>query len=161
LPVVLYNVPGRSGVPIAIETIARLASNTNVVCVKEAGGSADRVSQILDACDITVLSGDDSLTIPMMSIGAAGIISVASNLIPARVKAMVDAFAGGDSLTAMRLHRELYPFFRDIFIETNPVPIKAAMARKGLLKEEYRLPLCPIASKKMECLAATMKALGI
>jgi 4-hydroxy-tetrahydrodipicolinate synthase len=161
LPVVLYNVPGRSGVPIAVDTIARLAANPNVVCVKEAGGSADRVSQILDACDITVLSGDDSLTIPMMSIGATGIISVASNLIPARVKSMVDAFAAGDPLKAMRLHRELYPFFRDIFIETNPVPIKAAMASKGLLKEEYRLPLCPIAPKNMERLSSTMDALGI
>ncbi|NOY75710.1 MAG: 4-hydroxy-tetrahydrodipicolinate synthase [Kiritimatiellaeota bacterium] len=161
LPVVLYNVPGRSGVPIAIPTIAKLASNPNIICVKEAGGSADRVSQILDACDITVLSGDDSLTLPMMSIGATGIISVASNLLPARVKAMVAAFSAGDAAKAMELHRELYPFFRDIFIETNPVPIKAAMARKNLIKEEYRLPLCPISAANMEILATTMDAVGI
>ena len=142
LPVVLYNVPGRSGVPIAVDTIARLAANPNVVCVKEAGGSADRVSQILDACDITVLSGDDSLTIPMMSIGATGIISVASNLIPARVKSMVDAFATGDPLKAMRLHRELYPFFRDVFIETNPVPINPTSSGRiiSLVVRSFNIP---------------------
>lgn len=161
LPVVLYNVPGRSGVPIEIDTIARLAPNPTIVCVKEAGGSAERVSKILDVCNITVLSGDDSLTIPMMSLGATGVISVASNLVPARVKALVDAFARGDAAEAMKLHKELYAFFRDIFIETNPIPIKAAMARKGLIKEEYRLPICPISQSNMEKLVATMDAAGI
>ena len=161
LPVVLYNVPGRSGVPIEIDTIARLAPNPTIVCVKEAGGSAERVSKILDVCDITVLSGDDSLTLPMMSLGATGVISVASNLVPARVKSLVDAFARGDAKEAMKFHKELYPFFRDIFIETNPIPIKAAMARKGLIKEEYRLPICPISKSNMEKLVATMDAAGI
>jgi len=161
LPVILYNVPGRSGVPIAIETIARLSKNSNVIAVKEAGGSTERVSAILDACAITVLSGDDSLTVPMMSVGATGIISVASNLIPAEVKAMVNAFATGDVVEAMRLHQKYYCFFRDIFVETNPIPIKTAMAIKGMLQEEYRLPLCEISDGGREVLIAAMQKCGI
>lgn len=161
LPVVLYNVPGRSGIPIPIETIVRLSSNPNIVCVKEAGGSVDRVSAILDACEITVISGDDSLTLPMMSVGAKGVISVATNLIPGRVKAIVDACLNKDFAEAGRMHAQLYPFFRDIFVETNPIPIKAAMALKGLIKEEYRLPLGPIASGNLEILQQTMQKAGI
>ena len=106
LPVVLYNVPGRSGVPIAVETIARLSKNPLIVAVKEAGGSVERVSAILDVCDITVLSGDDMLTVPMMAVGATGIISVASNIIPAELKAMVTAAAAGDYSKAMKLHQK-------------------------------------------------------
>jgi 4-hydroxy-tetrahydrodipicolinate synthase len=161
LPVVLYNVPGRSGVPIAVETIARLSKNENIVAVKEAGGSTERVSAILDICDITVLSGDDALTIPMMSVGAKGIISVASNIIPAEMKAMVDAFAAGDAAKARELHMKFYCLFRDQFIETNPIPIKAAMAMKGILKEEYRLPLCPLAEANRQKLEASLKRCGI
>ena len=108
LPVVLYNVPGRCGVPIAVETIARLSKNPLIVAVKEAGGSVERVSAILDVCDITVLSGDDMLTVPMMAVGATGIISVASNLIPAELKAMVSAAAAGDMDKAMKLHKKYY-----------------------------------------------------
>lgn len=161
LPVVVYNVPGRSGIPVPVETIARLAANPNIVCVKEAGGSVDRVSAILNTCDITVLSGDDSLTLPMISVGAKGVISVASNIIPSRVKSMVDAGLEGDFKEALKIHAELYPFFRDIFVETNPIPIKAAMAIKGLIKEEYRLPLCPISSANLQILQETMQKLGI
>jgi 4-hydroxy-tetrahydrodipicolinate synthase len=161
LPVVLYNVPGRSATPIAIETIARLNKNSNIIAVKEAGGSVDRVSAILDACDITVVSGDDSLTLPMMAVGAKGIISVATNLIPERVKYMVDSFLNANFAEAMKIHAELYPFFRDIFIETNPIPIKAAMAYKDLIKEEYRLPLSPITDQNMEILKSTMQKLGL
>ncbi len=161
LPVILYNVPGRSGVPIAIDTIARLSKNSNVIAVKEAGGSTERVSAILDVCDITVLSGDDSLTIPMMSVGASGIISVASNLIPAEVKAMVEAFASGNAAEAMQMHQKYYCFFRDIFVETNPIPIKTAMAIKGMLEEDYRLPLCEISDGGREVLMAAMQKCGI
>jgi len=161
IPVVLYNVPGRSATPIAVETIVRLNSNPNITAVKEAGGSVDRVSSIMAACDITVLSGDDSLTLPMMAVGAKGIISVASNLIPDRVKYMVDSFINGNFAEAMETHNELYSFFRDIFVETNPIPIKAAMAYKELIKEEYRLPLCPITEQNMEILKKTMQNLGI
>ena len=161
LPVVIYNVPGRSAIPIPVDIVARLSSNPNIVCIKEAGGSAERVSAILDACDITVLSGDDALTLPMMVLGARGVISVASNMIPGRVKEMVDAALAGDFIRASHLHRGLYPFFRDIFLETNPIPIKAAMASRNLIKEEYRLPLCPIAPSNMEKLLKTMQRLGI
>ena len=163
LPVFLYNVPGRSGVGIAESTVARLAANANVVAVKEAAGSVDRVSAILDLCgdDITVLSGDDSLTLPMMAVGAKGIISVSSNIIPAEMTRMVQAFLQGDLAAALALHRKYYGLFRDQFVETNPIPIKAAMAMKGLIAEEYRLPLCELAPASREKLAKTLKRCGI
>ena len=161
LPVVLYNVPGRAGVPIATETIARLASNPVIVAVKEAGGSVDRVSDIVDRCDITVLSGDDSLTLPMMSVGATGIISVASNIIPAEMSQMVNAFLAGTITEARAIHAKYYAFFRDQFIETNPIPIKAAMAMAGLIEEEYRLPLCELSAASREKLTNTMRACGM
>ena len=161
LPIVLYNVPGRSGVPIAETTVARLAKNPVIRAVKEAAGSVDRVSTILDLCDITVLSGDDSLTLPMISVGAKGIISVTSNIVPGEMSAMVKAALAGDFATALQYHRKYYPFFRDQFIETNPIPIKAAMAMVGLMAEEYRLPLCELSPEHREKLAATMKRCGI
>ncbi len=161
LPVVLYNVPGRAGKEIAVPTIARLSENENIIAVKEAGGSVERVSQILAACDITVLSGDDALTIPMMSVGAKGIISVASNIIPAEVKEMVAAMAAGELAKARELHQKYYPVFRDMFIDTNPIPIKAAMAMKGLINEEYRLPLCEMREADREKLSATLKKCGV
>lgn len=161
LPVVLYNVPGRSAVEIAVGTIARLSANANVVAVKEAAGSVERVSQILDTCEITVLSGDDSLTLPMMAVGAKGVISVASNLCPARVKSLIRAFWNGDIEKARSIHAGLYRFFKDIFIETNPIPIKAAMAARGLIEEEYRLPLCPMSAANREVLLRTMEKAGL
>ncbi|MBQ6351665.1 MAG: 4-hydroxy-tetrahydrodipicolinate synthase [Lentisphaeria bacterium] len=161
LPVVLYNVPGRSGVGIAETTVARLSENPMIVAVKEAAGSVERVSAIRDLCGITVLSGDDSLTLPMMAVGAAGVISVASNIIPAEVSELVRAFLEGDPARALELHRRYYAFFRDQFIETNPIPIKAAMAIKGLIEEEYRLPLCPLAPASRTKLIETMKRCGI
>ncbi len=156
LPVVLYNVPGRSGVPIAVETIKRLSTHSNIVAVKEAGGSVDRVSEILNCCNITVLSGDDALTLPMISVGAKGVISVASNLYPKPFKEMVDAALSGDWEKAQQLHFRYYRFMRDIFIEANPIPIKAAMARTRLIKEEYRLPLCKMSETNKKILFETM-----
>ena len=161
LPVVLYNVPGRSGVAIAESTVARLSSNPNIVGIKEAAGSVDRVSAIKALCDITVLSGDDSLTLPMMSVGATGIISVASNIIPAEMVEMVAAFQQGNVQRAAELHKKYFVFFRDQFVETNPIPIKAAMAMAGMIEEEYRLPLCAITAANREKLAATMKQCGM
>ena len=161
LPIVLYNVPGRTGIPIAVETIARLASNPNVLGVKEAGGSVDRVSEILDACETSVMCGDDSLTVPMMSVGAKGVISVASNVIPAKMQALCDACEAGDFATALAIHKKYYKLFRHLFIESNPIPVKAALAMMGLIEEEYRLPLCPLAAKNREILAATMKGCGL
>ena len=161
LPVVLYNVPGRTGVAIAIETVVRLCGNNNIVGMKEAGGSVERVSAVLDRCDITILSGDDALTLPMMAVGASGIVSVASNLIPAQMKQLTDVMLEGNWMAAQDLHRKYYPLFRDQFVETNPIPIKAAMAMAGLLEEEYRLPLCPLAPANREKLAASLKSCGI
>ncbi len=161
IPIVLYNVPGRSGAEIAIDTVARLARHTNVVAIKEAAGSVERVSQILDVCDLTVLSGDDSLTIPMMSVGAKGVISVASNIIPAEIVRLVNSFKAGNIELAMELHKKYYNFFKTIFIETNPVPVKAAMNLKGIIEEEYRLPLCPMLDSNKELLKESMKKIGL
>lgn len=161
LPVVLYNVPGRTGVPIAEATVARLAANPLVVAIKEAAGSVDRVSAIRDMCDLTVLSGDDSLTLPMMAVGASGVVSVSSNIIPLQMTEMVEAALAGDFVRAREYHRKYYALFRDQFIETNPVPIKAALAMTGLIAEEYRLPLCELSAEHREKLAATLKRCGI
>ncbi|MBR2963962.1 MAG: 4-hydroxy-tetrahydrodipicolinate synthase [Lentisphaeria bacterium] len=152
IPIVIYNVPGRSGVSVSAETIARLAKNHNVAGVKEASGSVDRVSEILDLCDIPVLSGDDALTVPMMSIGAVGVVSVASNIIPKEMKQLVDLCSAGAFDQARAMHRKLYKFFKAMFVETNPIPVKAGMAIRGLLDEEYRLPLCPPSDKNREFL---------
>ena len=152
IPIVIYNVPGRSGVSVSAETIARLVKNCNIAGVKEASGSVDRVSEILDLCDIPVLSGDDALTVPMMSVGAVGVVSVASNIIPKEMKQLVDLCNAGAFDQARALHRKLYRFFKAMFVETNPIPVKAGMAIRGLIDEEYRLPLCPPSDKNREFL---------
>lgn len=164
LPIILYSIPGRCGIEIAVETVRRLAADCrNVVGIKEAGGSADRVSQLRAAVGpkFTILSGDDSLTLPFMAVGAQGVISVASNIIPRQVSKMVRAFAEGKPAEAARLHHQYYPVFKDLFIETNPVPVKAALAMMGLIREEYRLPLVPMAGKNRETLQTTLKACGV
>lgn len=156
LPIVLYNVPGRCGVPIPVDVIARLSTHPMIQAVKEAGGSVDRVSQIKDCCDIAVLSGDDSLFLPMMAVGADGVISVASNIIPAEMTALYKAWIGGNVKDAMALHRKYYPLFRDLFIEANPIPVKEAMVRLGKILREYRLPLCEMTPDHKEKLYKTM-----
>ena len=161
LPIVIYNVPGRTGIAVAPETIARLVSNKYVIGVKEAGGSADRVSEILDICSTSVMCGDDALTVPMMSLGATGVISVASNLIPAVMKSLVDFCARGDFASALELHRKYYRFFKHMFIESNPIPVKSAMAMMGLIENEFRLPLCELSPKNAEILRGTLSACGI
>ena len=161
LPVVLYNIPGRSGVPINVETIVRLAANPMIGAVKEAAGSVDRVSEILEKIDIPVLCGDDSLTLPMISVGAKGVISVASNLIPGELSKMVASALAGDFAAALELHRKYYRVFKDLFIETNPIPIKAAMAMAGHCAEEYRLPLCEMGAANRQKLADALKSCGI
>ena len=158
IPIVLYNVPGRTGVGIAAETIARLVKNANVLGVKEAAGSVERVSEILSLCDTSIMCGDDSLTVPMMLLGAKGVISVASNIIPAELKKMTDACAAGDFVAAAALHKKYWRLFKDLFIESNPIPIKAAMAMLGMIEEEYRLPLCPLSDANREKLRRTISA---
>ena len=161
LPVVLYNVPSRTGREIAVETVARLSRNPNIPCIKEAGGSVDRVSAILGACRITVLCGDDSLTIPMMSVGARGVVSVASNVIPSPVVKMVRAALAGHWDEAREVHARYYPLFRDLFIEANPIPVKAAMAMLGWIEETYRLPLCELSAENRHKLQHTMRVTGV
>ena len=164
LPLVLYSIPGRCGIEIAVDTIARLAAACpNVVGIKEAGGSCDRVSQLRQALGrhFNILSGDDSLTLPFMSVGAEGVISVASNVIPREVSHMVDYFRSGRPDAALKLHAKYYPLFKDLFIETNPIPVKAALALLGQIKEEYRLPLVRMNAKNRDTLKATLKACGV
>ncbi len=161
IPIVLYNVPGRTGKEIPIDVIARFDGNPLVAAVKEAGGSVERVNAIKDVCDIPVLSGDDSLTLPMISVGAIGVISVASNIIPKDVCEMVAKALDGDFAGAYAIHKRLYPFYRDLFIESNPIPVKAALADLGAIAEEYRLPLCEMSSGNREKLRETMRRCGI
>ena len=161
LPVVLYNVPSRTGREISVETVARLSRHPKVLAIKEAGGSVDRVSEILTQCSITVLSGDDSLTLPMMAVGAKGVISVASNLVPRAVSDMTRYALEGHLAEARAMHLRLYPLFRDLFMDANPIPVKAAMAMAGLIEEVYRLPMCAMSDKLREQLRQTLKSIGI
>lgn len=161
-PIVLYSIPGRCGVEISVKVMERLrAKFPHVAHIKEAGGSVDRVDQILSALgkDMTVLSGDDSLTVPFMSVGAKGVISVASNLYPKQVSQLVAAALKEDYVKARALHRRLYPVVKAIFIESNPTPIKAALAEAGIISsEEVRLPLSPLTDESRRILRATLKA---
>ena len=161
LPVVLYNVPGRTGREIAVDTIVRLSRHPKVVAVKEAGGSVERVSAVVSRCRLTVLSGDDSLTLPMMAVGAKGVISVASNVAPRPVARMVRAALDGRYAEAGKLHRKLYSLFTDLFIDTNPIPVKAALAMMGKIEEVYRLPLCPMTASLRRQLRKTLKELNL
>ena len=164
LPIILYSIPGRCGIEIAIETAQRLARECkNIVAIKEAGGVPDRVSQLRQALGpkFTILSGDDSLTLPFMAVGADGVISVASNIIPKEVAQMVRLFAAGEAKAALKIHTRFFPLFRNLFIETNPVPVKAALALKGLVEEEYRLPLVPMTAKNRDLLKQTLNDCGV
>jgi len=164
LPIVLYSIPGRCGIEIGIETVRRLARECkNIIGIKEAGGSCDRVSALRAALGpkFDIMSGDDSLTLPFMAVGADGVISVASNIVPRPVAQMVAAFRRGQIRKASQLHAKLYPLFKDLFIETNPVPVKAALVMMGLIDEEYRLPLVPMGAANRAKLRATMKAGGV
>lgn len=162
--IVLYSVPGRCGVEIAVSVVARLlAKYPHVRHIKEAGGSVDRVDQLKQAMgsDLTVLSGDDSLTLPFMAAGAEGVISVASNLLVKEVGKMVRLALANDYTAARKIHRKLYPISKTLFIEPNPVPVKAALARAGIISsEEVRLPLCPMTAANRQTLLATLKPLG-
>jgi 4-hydroxy-tetrahydrodipicolinate synthase len=159
LPIVLYNVPGRSAIEIAIDTVARLAENPNIPVIKEAGGSVDRVSRIKAVADITVLSGDDALTLPMMSVGAKGVISVISNIMPVEMVKLVNLAASMDFQAAGELHHKLYPLMRDLFIESNPIPVKTLVSMMGFCKAEFRLPMINISdSSKATLLESAAKA---
>jgi 4-hydroxy-tetrahydrodipicolinate synthase len=145
IPIILYNIPGRTGSNILPETIARLAEFPNIVGIKEATGSLDQASQIAALSNLTILSGDDSLTLPLMSIGSRGVVSVVGNIVPRDLKALVGAFDNGEIQEAQRRHRRLFPLCRDMLgVATNPIPIKTAMRLLGHGTGELRLPLCPL-----------------
>ena len=162
LPLVLYNIPGRTGSNITPETIARLADIPQVVAIKEATGSMDQASQIAALCNLTILSGDDSLTLPLMSIGARGVVSVVGNIVPRDLKALVSAFNAGKQQEALRWHRKLFTLCRDLLgVATNPIPIKAAMKLLGRGNGELRLPLCPLDEAGEGRLRQTLKSYGL
>ena len=163
-PIVLYSIPGRCGIEIGVDTVARLrAAYPHINVIKEAGGNCDRVADLITALgdSITVLSGDDSLTLPFMASGAKGVISVASNLEVKAISRMVNAALGNDFETATRIHLQFYPLFKGLFVEPNPVPIKAALEYAGLIaSEETRLPLSPMSVRNREGLVKILDQLG-
>ena len=161
LPIILYNVPSRTGRDISLETVVRLSKHPNVAAVKEASGSVARVSATVDACDLAVLSGDDMLAFPMIAVGAQGVISVASNVAPALVSKMINAALAGDMANAAMLHKRLYRLFRDLFIDTNPIPVKCALALMGRIEEVYRLPLCETSDACRAQIRATLAELKL
>jgi 4-hydroxy-tetrahydrodipicolinate synthase len=164
LPLIVYNIPGRTGVNMTPDTIARLAEVPGIVGVKEASGSLDQVSQIIARAGpgFTVLSGDDSLTLPLMAVGAHGVISVASNIVPQRFASMVRAAAAGDFARARRIHYELLPLLRELSSETNPIPVKTAMGMLGLLaSDELRLPLTPMTAANRPRLLDALSSAGL
>lgn len=161
VPVVLYNVPGRCSREIAIETVARLAAHPNVVAVKEAGGDVARVKETLAACKIEVLSGDDGLALPMMRDGAVGLISVASNVVPGVVSSLVHTALEGRWDAAQLLHDRYVTLFDALFIDTNPIPVKAALAMMGRINEVYRLPLCSMKDTLKQDLREVLKGLEL
>jgi 4-hydroxy-tetrahydrodipicolinate synthase len=161
LPIILYNIPGRCGVDIAPDTVTRLAEECrNIVSIKEASGSVERISELRARLpeSFTILSGDDSLTLPFMSVGAAGVVSVASNLFPVEVGALVRAYECGDVKSAFNLHRKMYSLFKDLFIEPNPVPVKTALSWRGAMSNEVRLPLCEMTESNQARLRKTLEA---
>lgn len=161
IPIVLYNVPSRTGTNMTPETVAELNKIPNIVAIKEAAGSVDQVSQIRNLCDITIMSGDDSLTLPMMSVGASGVISVAANVVPGPISAMCRAANAGDFATARAIHYELMPLFKGLFFETNPMPVKAALAAMGLIQNVLRLPLVSMSEAPFARLQPILKALKL
>lgn len=164
IPCMLYSIPSRCGVEIGVETVARLASDCpNISAIKEAGGSVERVNQLRAALprEFEILSGDDSLTLPFLAAGAVGVVSVASNLIPRAVSDLVAEWAAGNFRKSQEIHDAYYPLFKDLFIEPNPVPVKFALARAGVMSGDVRLPLCEMASSTREQLTATLTACGV
>ncbi len=162
LPIVLYNIPGRCGAGMTPETVARLAELENIVAIKEATGSLDQASEIATRCDITIISGDDSLTLPLASVGGKGVISVVANIVPADVKAMTDLILEGDLVSARQWHKKLFTLCKSMLtLATNPIPIKAAMAILNMCSDELRLPMTPLEEDKKVILEQTLKDYGL
>jgi 4-hydroxy-tetrahydrodipicolinate synthase len=160
IPMILYNVPGRTGVNLLPPTVAELSKVKNIVAVKEASGNINQICDIISLCDITVLSGDDSLTFPLLAVGGKGIISVAANVIPSEMAELVRSFQGNIE-RSRELHYKYWRLFKDLFIETNPIPVKTAMEMMGLLDFEIRLPLCEMSEANKQVLRATLSSCGL
>ena len=162
LPIVLYIIPGRTGIKLDAETIVRMYDEIElVVAVKEATGDVDMASAVAAACDITILSGDDSLTLPICAVGGSGVISVLANILPGEIRKLCDAIAEGDMAAAKARHLKLFPLFKGVFVETNPIPIKAALAMAGMIENELRLPMSPLSPQHRAPLAELLKAAGV
>lgn len=161
IPIMLYNVPGRTGTKISPETIADLSKVPFIVSVKEACGSVDQVSQIIHQCDINVMSGDDSLTLPMMAVGAKGVVSVAANIVPRLISDLCKAANAGDFAKAKELHYKMLPLGTALFLETNPMPVKAALAKMGMIKNVLRLPLVSMTDESAARMDPVLKELGL
>ncbi|QDT37285.1 4-hydroxy-tetrahydrodipicolinate synthase [Stratiformator vulcanicus] len=161
-PIVLYNIPGRTSKNMEPETICRLAELEQVVAIKESTGSIDQASAILADCDLTLLSGDDSMTLPLMSIGGSGVVSVAANIVPREVKALVSSFAEGNAAQAKQMHCKLFPLCRDMLsLSTNPIPVKTAMRLLGHEVGDVRLPLVPLTEVEIATLKRTLGSFGV
>ena len=163
LPIVLYNIPGRcGGSGMTPETVARLSAIENIVAIKEATGSLDQASEIASRCDITIMSGDDSLTLPLASVGGKGVISVVANIVPADVKAMTDLILEGDFVSARKWHNKLFALSKNLLsLSTNPIPIKAAMSMLNMASEELRLPMTSLEQSKRVVLKKTLADYGL
>ena len=163
IPIILYNVPSRTGISILPETVAKLAEISNIVGIKEASGSIDQVSKIIRLCpeNFVVLSGDDSLTLPIMAVGGKGVISVAANIVPAKVSKMVNSALSGNWEKAKKIHLDLFPIFKILFVETNPIPVKSALGLMGRLTPEWRLPLTPPLPESLEKIKQVLKNCGV
>jgi 4-hydroxy-tetrahydrodipicolinate synthase len=162
LPLVLYNIPGRTGSNITPEVVAQIAEIANVVAIKEAAGSLDQVSQIAALCDLTILSGDDSLTLPILSVGGKGVVSVVGNIVPRDMKALVSSFLAGDVSAALAHHRKLFLLCRDMLgVATNPIPIKTALKLLGRGTGAMRLPLSPLDAVGENRIRQTLTAYGL
>ncbi|HYS17474.1 MAG TPA: 4-hydroxy-tetrahydrodipicolinate synthase [Candidatus Binatia bacterium] len=164
IPVVLYNIQSRTAINVETDTLARLARDVkNIVGVKEASGSLDQMSQVIAACgpDFSVLSGDDNITLPLLAIGGSGVVSVTANIVPRETAELVHAALDGDWKRARDLHYRLFPLARAAFLETNPIPIKEAMAMAGMLEPEFRLPMCRMSDANREKLRAVLQPYGL
>jgi 4-hydroxy-tetrahydrodipicolinate synthase len=163
IPIIIYNIESRTGVNMLPSTVTRLAGIKNIAGIKEASGDLDQISAIVSACgdDFEVLSGDDALTLPIMSVGGKGVISVVANIVPNDVKAMVDAFNRRDIEGARKIHHKLAPLVKAMFYETNPIPVKTAMGLMGMISDEMRLPMCPISEDNLKKLKKELKNYGL
>jgi 4-hydroxy-tetrahydrodipicolinate synthase len=162
LPIVLYDIPGRCGAGMTPDTIVRLAEFENIVAIKDATGKMDHVSEVATRCDLTILSGDDSMTLPIASVAGKGVVSVVANIVPADVKAMTDLILEGDLVSARQWHNKLFALCRNLLsLSTNPIPIKAAISMLNLASEEMRLPMTPMDEDKKAVLRQTLETYGL